>query len=179
MGEAAYWGEDIDGQPLNRLWGEVGVRATLPMWSVDPNVVQRVLQRPRAGAQGRCGPRNSRPPIPTAILTSLPLYDLIDDDPVDAFRRMFLTTTFGLPNNSLVPTGLPYLPKFDERFYALRTGLQDWVTSPSTEIAGDLMALRLGADQRWQTKRARRQPAHHRLDHARYQHYDLPRRQPR
>ena len=37
MGEAAYWGEDIDGQPLNRLWGEVGIRATLPMWSVDPN----------------------------------------------------------------------------------------------------------------------------------------------
>ena len=95
----------------------------------------------------------SRPPIPNRDLTSLPLYDLIDDDPVDAFRRMFLTTTFGLPNNTLVPTGLPYLPKFDERFYALRTGFRIGSRRPSTEIAGDLMALRLGADQRWQTKR--------------------------
>ena len=152
MGEAAYWGEDIDGQPLNRLWGEVGVRATLPMWSVDPNAcseffnVHGLAHKVLWTAEFTASDSNRD-------LTSLPLYDLIDDDPVDAFRRMFLTTTFGLPNNTLVPTGLPYLPKFDERFYALRTGLQDWVTSPSTEIAGDLMALRLGADQRWQTKR--------------------------
>jgi hypothetical protein len=45
------------------------------------------------------------------------------------------------------------MTRFDERLYALRTGLQDWVTSPSTEIAGDLTAVRLGAQQRWQTKR--------------------------
>jgi hypothetical protein len=43
--------------------------------------------------------------------------------------------------------------RFDERFYALRYGLGGYVTSPSTEIADDLAALRLGARQRWQTKR--------------------------
>ena len=68
---------------------------------------------------------------------------------------MFLTTTFGIPTLSPLPAppGTPWIPQFDERLYALRTGLQDWVTSPSTEIAGDLTALRLGVQQRWQTKR--------------------------
>ena len=43
-------------------------------------------------------------------------------------------------------------PKFDERFYAVRRGIMDWVTGP-TEIADDLTVVRLGLDQRWQTKR--------------------------
>ena len=43
--------------------------------------------------------------------------------------------------------------KFDERFYALRYGLQRWVSSPSTEIADDLLQARVGVEQRWQTKR--------------------------
>ena len=42
--------------------------------------------------------------------------------------------------------------KFDERFYAVRRGIMDWVTGP-TEIADDLTVVRLGLDQRWQTKR--------------------------
>ena len=42
---------------------------------------------------------------------------------------------------------------FDERYYALRSGLGDWVSSPSTEIADDLTAIRCGIEQRWQTKR--------------------------
>ncbi len=152
MGEAAYWGEDINGQPLNRLWGETGLRATLPMWSVDPTAnsdffnVHGLAHKVLWTAEFTTSQANQD-------LTSLPLYDLLDDASVLAWRRMFLTTTFGLPNDVLLPNGLPYLPKFDERFYALRSGLQDWVTSPSTEIAGDLTALRLGAEQRWQTKR--------------------------
>ena len=43
--------------------------------------------------------------------------------------------------------------KFDERYYALRTDMEGWVTAPSMEIAGDMEALRLGVHQRWQTKR--------------------------
>jgi hypothetical protein len=82
----------------------------------------------------------------------------LDDDSVEAFRRHFLTNTFGIPSYSPLPLplGTPWPAlgaKFDERFYAVRTGLQDWVSSPSTEVADDLMAVRLGANQRWQTKR--------------------------
>ncbi|MEX0585314.1 MAG: organic solvent tolerance protein OstA, partial [Pirellulales bacterium] len=79
-------------------------------------------------------------------LTELPLYEQLDDDNLEQFRRRFGFNTFGVP-----PVSIPL--RFDERFYALRTGLGGVVTSPSTEIADDLAALRLGARQRWQTKR--------------------------
>jgi hypothetical protein len=62
-----------------------------------------------------------------------------------------------------LPFGTPWPAlgtKFDERYYALRSGLQNWVSSPSTEIADDLMAIRLGAEQRWQTKRGRPDDRH-------------------
>src|SRR6185369_12021624 len=42
--------------------------------------------------------------------------------------------------------------QMDERFYAVRRGVMDWVTGP-TEIADDLTVFRLSLDQRWQTKR--------------------------
>ena len=49
--------------------------------------------------------------------------------------------------------GMPVPLQFDSRYFALRTGMQSWVTAPSAEIADDLMLLRLGVRQRWQTKR--------------------------
>ena len=38
LGELGYWGEDIDGQSLTRAYYQAGIRATLPMWAVDPDV---------------------------------------------------------------------------------------------------------------------------------------------
>ena len=43
LGEAAHWGEDINGNALDRLFGQAGVRASLPMWSVDPTVDSDLL----------------------------------------------------------------------------------------------------------------------------------------
>ncbi len=157
MGEIAHWGEDINGQPLDRLWGQVGARASLSLWSVDPTVnndllnVHGLAHKVVFDLEFSCADSNRD-------LSLLPLYDPLDDDSVEAFRRRFLTTTFGIPSPLSplpVPPGTPWpgTRRFDERYYALRTGLQNWVTSPSTEIADDLMALRLGARQRWQTKR--------------------------
>jgi hypothetical protein len=154
LGEAAHWDQDIDGNPLDRLFWQAGVRASLPMWSVDPTItsdllnVHGIAHKVVFNAEFSYARANQN-------LQNLPLYDPLDDDSVEAFRRMFLTTTFGIPTLSPlpVPPGTPWIPQFDERLYALRTGLQDWVTSPSTEIAGDLTALRLGVQQRWQTKR--------------------------
>jgi hypothetical protein len=151
MGEASHWGEDINGQPLDRLWGEVGIRTSLPMSYVDPTVsselfnVHGLAHKVVFKAQFTASDANRD-------LTDLPLYDALDDDSVEAAWRHFITTTFGWP--STIPPTVGVIPgKFDPRLYALRYGLQDWTTSPSTEIAGDLMALRLGAEQRWQTKR--------------------------
>ena len=162
MGEAAYWGEDVNGEQLNRLWGQVGVRASVPVWSVDPSVnsdlfnVHGLAHKVVFDVEFSAADSNRD-------LTSLPLYDPLNDDSVEAFQRHFLTDTFGIPSYSPTPIGTPWPQlgtKFDERFYALRTGLQNWVTSPSTEVADDLMAVRLGAHQRWQTKRGRPDDRH-------------------
>jgi hypothetical protein len=158
LGEAAHWGQDVNGDSLDRLFWQGGVRASMPMWSADPTVcselfnVHGIAHKIVFDAEFSFAQSNRN-------LDLLPLYDPLDDDSVEAFRRRFLTTTFGLPSNMLVPTGTPYIPAFDERLYALRYGMQNWVTSPSTEIADDLTAVRLGVDQRWQTKRG---PAHDR-----------------
>jgi hypothetical protein len=73
----------------------------------------------------------------------LPLYDPLDDNPQEEFRRFFTFDTFGgaLPD------------RFDPRNYAFRQGLQRNVTSPSDTIADDLQQLRLGMKHRFQTKR--------------------------
>lgn len=157
LGEAAHWGADQAGEPLDRLFGQAGIRASVPMWSVDPTAhsdlfnVHGLAHKIIFDAEFSVADANRD-------MTELPLYDPLDDDSVEAFRRRFMTTTFGVPSMITVPPGMPPAPdlipvQFDERYYALRTGLQNWVSSPSTEVADDLMAVRLGAKQRWQTKR--------------------------
>ena len=72
----------------------------------------------------------------------LQLYDPVDDDNVEAFRRTF--------TNQYQTNGWAQL---DPRSYALRYGLGSYVTSPAMEIADDLTAVRLGMRHRVQTKR--------------------------
>ncbi|MFH1919460.1 MAG: organic solvent tolerance protein OstA [Planctomycetota bacterium] len=142
LGEFAHWGEDRTGNDLQRFYGQTGVRASLPIWKVNP-AVQSDLLNLNGLAHKVVFDVDLSWSDADRNLDELPLYDPLDDDSIEAFRRRFTTTTFG----GAVP------PRFDERFYALRSGLAGWVTSPVTEIADDLLALRLGARQRWQTKR--------------------------
>jgi hypothetical protein len=142
LGELADWGADRTGDSLQRAYGEVGVRASLPMWRVYPWVesdlfnVHGIAHKIFFDAQVSVSEANRN-------LDQLPLYDPVDDNAIEAFRRRFIGLTFG----GVLPA------QFDERFYAVRAGLGDWVASPSPEIADDLVAVRLGARQRWQTKR--------------------------
>ena len=53
LGELGYWGEDINGQPLTRAYYQAGIRATLPMWAVDSEAESALVERARAGPQGR------------------------------------------------------------------------------------------------------------------------------
>ncbi|HYI31207.1 MAG TPA: hypothetical protein VD863_25475, partial [Bradyrhizobium sp.] len=145
LGELAHWGETLDGDDEQRAYGQLGIRASLPMWSIDPTIeshlfnVHGVAHKMVFDAQLEYTDASDN-------LEDFPLYDEIDDDSIQAFRRRFSTNTFG-------PFGGPPVPqRFDERFYAVRSGLQGWVTGP-TEIVDDLAALRLGLRQRWQTKR--------------------------
>ena len=141
LGEASHWGQDLAGDDLQRLYGQAGVRASLPIWRADP-AVQSDLLNLHGLAHKVVFDLDFSISDANRDLDELPLYDPLDDDSIEAFRRRFTTTTFG----GAVP------PRFDERFYAVRSGMAGWVTSPS-EIADDLLALRMGVRQRWQTKR--------------------------
>ncbi|MBN1393700.1 MAG: hypothetical protein JW959_01530 [Pirellulales bacterium] len=157
MGEFAHWGEDVNGQPLDRLWGQVGARASVPFWSVDPTAHNDLLNVYGLAHKIVFDMEFSYSDADRDI-SQLVLYDPLDDDSIEAYERRFVTTTFGWP--STIPPTVSSIPqRFDPRYYALRSGLQNWVASPSTEIADDLMVFRLGARQRWQTKRG---PPHNR-----------------
>ncbi len=146
MGEAGYWQQDLSGGEVTRLLGQTGLRASIPFVRVDPNIHSTlfnlngiahkiVLEGEYLWAEA------------DADLTDFPLYDPVDDDAVEFARVQFYGAEFG----GIGGTGVPN--RFDERFYAARSGLQRWVTAPSSEIAEDLSFLRLAARQRWQTKR--------------------------
>jgi hypothetical protein len=144
IGELAHWGEALDFNDENRAYGAAGLRASMPVWSVDPTVESQLLNL-HGIAHKMVFETDISYARSTQRLNTLPLYDQIDDNNIEAYRRWFPFFDFG---------GAPPVPtKFDERYYALRRGLGSWVSSPSTEIADDLFAARLGLRQRWQTKR--------------------------
>jgi hypothetical protein len=149
LGEVAYWGEDLAGDDVTRFYGQLGVRASLPLWRADP-AAHSTLLNVRGLAHKVVFEGEFLYADASENLGRFPLYDPLDDDATEHFRRRIPDETFGgLPFPFLETVPL----KFDDRFYALRTGLQSWVTSPSTEVVDDLMLVRLGVQQRWQTKR--------------------------
>ncbi|MFO0817128.1 MAG: organic solvent tolerance protein OstA [Pirellulales bacterium] len=146
LGEAAHWGEDMNGDPLTRVYGQAGLRTSLPFWRSDPSI-QSELFNLNGLAHKVTLEAEFLYADASEDLDQLPLYDQVDDDSIEHFRRRLLFNTF----DQVAGTNVPL--QFDERYYALRSGLQGSVTSPSTEIADDLMMAKLGLHQRWQTKR--------------------------
>lgn len=146
LGDATYYGEDLFGNDLTRLYGQGGVRLSLPFWKVDPSV-QSTLLNVNGLAHKVTLDADLFYADANTDLATLPLYDALDDDAQEAFRRRFFFDTFaGVPGGN---TPLQY----DERFFALRSGMQNYVTGSSSEIADDMTVAKLGLRQRWQTKR--------------------------
>jgi hypothetical protein len=112
------------------------------MWSIDPTIksdmfnVNGIAHKVVFEAEFAFADSNQN-------FNSLPLYNPLDDNSVEAERQRFIVYNFG----GAIP------PHFDERGYAVRTGMGGWVTAQSTEVVDDLTVVRLGARQRWQTKR--------------------------
>jgi len=146
LGEAATWGEDLAGDDVTRLYGQAGIRSSLPIWRVDASVQSELFN-----LNGLAHKIQLESDLFYADanrdLGRFPLYDALDDDSIEHFRRRLFFNTFGGTAGGNVH------PKFDERIVALRSGLQGWVTSPATEVADDMLLARLGLSQRWQTKR--------------------------
>ena len=156
LGEAMHWGEDVTGDDVTRLFGQAGVRASLPMWRVDP-WWQSTMLNVNGLAHKTSWDAEFFWADASEDLSRLALYDPLDDDSIEHFRRRYVDDDFGgVPNvDDVIPL------KFDERFFALRSGMQGWVTAPSAEIADDLMVVRLASRNRWETKRGL--PGHQRI----------------
>jgi hypothetical protein len=141
-GEAGYWGKDLNQNDVTRLTGQAGVKSSIPFWRTYPNFDSRLFDV-RGIAHKVTLESEFFYADSTANLDQLPLFDPLDDNSQEHFRRRLIFNTFG--------GTLP--PQFDERGYALRTGMQRWITASSSEIVDDMMQVRMGIDQRWQTKR--------------------------
>ncbi len=142
LGQAAHWGEVLDGNETQRLYGQAGVRAALPFWTAADDF-QSELLNVNGIAHKVVFDVDAFYADANRDLSQFPLYDPLDDDSQEHFRRRFAVNTFG----GTTPI------RFDERFYGLRSGLAGNVTSPSAEIADDMQLVRMGLRQRWQTKR--------------------------
>ncbi|QDV61665.1 LPS-assembly protein LptD [Crateriforma conspicua] len=141
-GDATYFGEDINGDSLTRLTGQAGIRASLPMYRIDPTI-QSALLNVRGLAHkiewvGEYFYADS-----DANFDDLPYYDSLDDNAQEQFRRRFIIDQFG----GVLPA------QFDPRDYGFRQGIQRYVTSPSDVVVADQQQIRLGVHQRFQTRR--------------------------
>ena len=146
LGEAGYWGQDVNGVPVTRLFGQAGVKASLPFVRTDPEIKSELLNlnglSHKVTMEGEFLYARTNQNV-----TRFPFYDNLDDDSTEHFRRRLIFNTFNLPAGSQVPY------QFDARSFAIRSDLQGYVASPSAEVVDNLTALRLGLNDRWQTKR--------------------------
>ncbi|TWU08219.1 LPS-assembly protein LptD [Stieleria varia] len=140
--EAAHYGEAADGDSLTRLLGQGGVTMSMQMQRIDPTIQSSLLNL-RGIAHRLEWTAEYWYADSDTNLDELPLYDPLDDDSQEQFRRRFIGDLFGgtLPD------------QFDPRLHALRQNTQRWVTGPSDVIADDLQQFRVGLNQRFQTKR--------------------------
>ena len=146
LGDVSYWQEALDGEDLVRAFGQTGVRASLPVWRVDPSI-KSILWNVDGLAHKVSFDVDAFFAEASQDLDELALFDPLDDDAQEHFRRRFAFDTFNILPGEDIPLS------FDERFFALRSGLQSNVTAASSEIADDLFAVKLGVRQKWQTKR--------------------------
>lgn len=146
LGDVNYWQQALDGNDLTRVYGQAGIRASLPLWRVDPSI-QSVLWNVNGLAHKLIFDVDAFYADASQDLDELALYNPLDDDSQEAFRRRYASNTFGVPPGSFIPI------LYDERYFAFRSGMQSNVAAASSEIADDLTAIKFGIRQRWQTKR--------------------------
>lgn len=141
-GELAQWGQNLNNADVGRVYGQAGVRSSIMFWAANPNVesslfnLHGLAHKVVFDVDASASDANRR-------VTSLVLYDPVQDNAQYRFERRFMSLDYG--------GTLPL--KYDPRLYDLRAGLQNFVASPSTEIADRFAAVRLGMRNRWQTKR--------------------------
>jgi len=142
LGEAAFWGEDLTGQSIDRFVGGGGVRSSVMAWRTYPFVESRILNLNGLAHKIRLEGEYAWTNSTRDLLTEVPQYNEFDDNAQERFRQRFPMNTFG----GMVPA------VFEPRVYAVRTGAGRSVTAPYHELVDDQQVLRLALRQRLQTK---------------------------
>ena len=134
LGEAAYWGEDLNGDEVTRLYGQAGVKASLPMWRADPTVSSELF--------------NLNGLAHKVVFEAEAFYAEADQDldRLAALRPARRRLDRGVPPPAMAVTHVRpaggHVRAAAVRRAVLRPAEQPArrsVTSPSTEIADDLM----------------------------------------
>src|SRR5690606_17232766 len=113
LGDVGYWGQDINGDDLLRGYAQGGVRGSLMMWSAN-----RAAQSQLFNVNGIAHKVTLFGDVfyadSSQDLERFPMYNNLDDDAQEQFRRRFQFNTYGLP------IGTPLPQHVDPRYYALR-----------------------------------------------------------
>ena len=176
LGELANWGDDLQHDDFSRAYGILGLRASLPFWAVDPTI-QSDLFNVHGVAHKIDLTADISLQQATGNLSSLPLYDPIDDESIQHFERRFAFNTYGTIPGTGLPTGMPGFPD-DLRSRAITCSAAARANgSPARrKLPAISSVIRLDVDQRLADEaRAARRSAHHRLDHARHRDGSLSR----
>ncbi|MCA9175954.1 MAG: hypothetical protein KDB14_15820 [Planctomycetales bacterium] len=145
-GEVAYYHNDIMGNELTRVLGQAGVRNSTVFWKTNPEFRSALFNL--NGISHKVVIENELLFAEAdEDLTSIPRYDSLDDNAQEFFRRRFFFDTFG------GMAGMDIADRFSDRYFGVRSGLQNWVTAEATDIVEDLMVGRMSVRQRLQTKR--------------------------
>lgn len=141
LGEAAYWGDSLTGNPLSRLYGRAGLRASITFQRIFPLIQSEVFNinglAHKSVIDAEYGIAGT-----TQSLNNIAQWNEIDDNAQERFRMRFVQDTFG----GVLP------PQFDPRFYAVRAGAATSVTAPYNELVANQQVIRLDWHQRLQTK---------------------------
>src|SRR5690606_1487177 len=93
LGEFGHWGEDLAGDTYDRLYGQAGVRASLPIWTVDPTVENNLFNLHGLAhkvvfeVDANYSDANQNLFNPNDSTDGLPLYDELNDTNIENFVR--------------------------------------------------------------------------------------------
>ncbi len=141
MGEAAYWGDSFDGEPVSRLAANLGLKSSVEMWRAFPEVQSDIFNL-NGLAHKIVFETDYEYTTVNRSMSDIAQWNELDDNAQERFQERLVQNTFG---------GVLPLP-FDHRLYALRTGAGLSVTSPDNELLDDQQFLTLAVHQRLQTK---------------------------
>ena len=143
QGQAMGYDNQINGQPLGRIWGAAGMRANVMLWKAFPEVESDLLN-----VHGLNHKINLDVDYRTAYsnvnLNKVGVLDNIDDNSYEATRRYFALTNY-------VGGILP--PQYDPRFLTLRRAISP--IAGTNDIQGTIQTAKFGIHQRLQTHRGR------------------------